>query len=86
LSEHTRFLSLCESPAPELIIRAGGEMRIGNFLLWEASNAELYFTPTLWPDFDSGSLGVRTRNTQFAIAEMVDCGIPDNRVTPIPPF
>jgi undecaprenyl diphosphate synthase len=51
------FLSLCESPAPELIIRTGEEMRISNFLLWEASKAELYFTPTLWPDFDSDSLG-----------------------------
>jgi len=51
-----RFLSLSESPAPELIIRTGGEMRISNFLLWEASHAELFFTPTLWPDFDGESL------------------------------
>jgi undecaprenyl diphosphate synthase len=33
------------------------EMRISNFLLWEATNAELYFTETLWPDFDGDSLG-----------------------------
>ena len=44
------------SPSPELIIRTGGEMQIGNFLLWEASQAELFFTPTLWPDFDGESL------------------------------
>ena len=36
---------------PDLIIRTGGELRISNFLLWQAAYAELYFTPTLWPDF-----------------------------------
>jgi len=38
-------------PAPELLIRTGGEMRLSNFLLWQASYAELYITETLWPDF-----------------------------------
>ncbi len=38
-------------PDPDLIIRTGGELRISNFLLWQAAYAELYFTPTLWPDF-----------------------------------
>ena len=38
-------------PDPELIIRTGGEMRLSNFLLWQAAYAELYFTDTLWPDF-----------------------------------
>ena len=36
---------------PDLMIRTGGELRISNFLLWQAAYAELYFTPTLWPDF-----------------------------------
>lgn len=39
-------------PDPDLIIRTSGECRLSNFLLWQASYAELYFTPTLWPDFD----------------------------------
>jgi len=36
---------------PDLIIRTSGEMRISNFLLWQAAYAEFYFTDTLWPDF-----------------------------------
>ena len=38
-------------PDPELIIRTSGELRISNFLLWQAAYAEFYFTPVLWPDF-----------------------------------
>jgi len=38
-------------PDPELMIRTSGETRISNFLLWQIAYAELYFTPTLWPDF-----------------------------------
>lgn len=41
---------------PDLIIRTGGDMRISNFLLWQAAYAELYFTDTLWPDFDEKEL------------------------------
>ncbi len=37
---------------PDLLIRTSGEMRISNFLLWQLAYAELYVTPTLWPDFD----------------------------------
>jgi undecaprenyl diphosphate synthase len=37
---------------PELIIRTGGELRLSNFLLWEAAYSELYFSDRLWPDFD----------------------------------
>jgi undecaprenyl diphosphate synthase len=39
-------------PSPDLIIRTSGEKRISNFLLWQSAYAELYFTDTLWPDFD----------------------------------
>lgn len=38
-------------PDPDLLIRTGGEQRISNFLLWQIAYSELYFTPTLWPDF-----------------------------------
>lgn len=43
-------------PDPDLVIRTSGEMRISNFLLWEIAYSELYFTETLWPDFDSECL------------------------------
>jgi undecaprenyl diphosphate synthase len=39
-------------PDPELLIRTSGEIRISNFLLWQIAYAELYFTETLWPDFN----------------------------------
>ena len=42
---------LPEVPEPDLIIRTGGDQRLSNFLLWQAAYSELYFTPTLWPDF-----------------------------------
>lgn len=51
-----RFLSLSELPAPDLFIRTGGEMRVSNFLIWHLAYTELYFTDTLWPDFDRRSL------------------------------
>jgi undecaprenyl diphosphate synthase len=41
---------------PDLLIRTGGEMRISNFLLWQAAYTELYFSPCLWPDFDTDEL------------------------------
>ncbi|MDR1995365.1 polyprenyl diphosphate synthase [Azonexus sp.] len=45
------FLSMHFAPEPDLFIRTGGEERISNFLLWQLAYTELYFTPTLWPDF-----------------------------------
>ncbi len=45
------LLSTYGMPDPELLIRTSGEYRISNFLLWQIAYAELYFTPTLWPDF-----------------------------------
>jgi undecaprenyl diphosphate synthase len=44
------------SPAPDLLIRTSGEMRISNFLLWQISYAELWVTPKLWPDFRGDDL------------------------------
>ncbi|MCM1319604.1 MAG: isoprenyl transferase [Muribaculaceae bacterium] len=40
-----------DMPDPDLLIRTGGEERISNFLLWQCAYSEMYFTPTLWPDF-----------------------------------
>ena len=42
---------LHDLPAVDLLIRTGGDFRLSNFLLWQAAYAELYFTPTLWPEF-----------------------------------
>lgn len=49
----TAALYTADSPELDLIVRTGGDMRISNFLLWQAAYAELYFTDTLWPDFDT---------------------------------
>jgi undecaprenyl diphosphate synthase len=46
------YLSMHYAPEPDLFIRTGGEKRISNFLLWQLAYTELYFTDTLWPDFD----------------------------------
>ncbi len=48
----------CSGGAPDvdLLIRTGGEQRLSDFLLWECAYAELYFTPTLWPDFTDRDL------------------------------
>jgi undecaprenyl diphosphate synthase len=43
-------------PDPDLIIRTAGEMRLSNFLIWQAAYSEFYSTPTLWPDFDKEEL------------------------------
>lgn len=51
-----RHLALADLPEPDLFIRTGGEQRISNFLLWQLAYTELYFTPTLWPDFDESAL------------------------------
>ena len=45
-------LSTVDLPPPDLFIRTGGERRISNFLLWQLAYTELYFTDTLWPDFN----------------------------------
>jgi undecaprenyl diphosphate synthase len=46
-------LSLADLPEPDLFIRTGGEQRISNYLLWQLAYTELYFTETLWPDFNA---------------------------------
>lgn len=49
--DFARLLYNGDIPDPDLIIRTGGEVRLSNFLLWQAAYAELYFTDTLFPDF-----------------------------------
>src|ERR1035437_1139900 len=53
ISEHDfeKYLTTYGIPDPELMIRTGGELRISNFLLWQAAYAESFFTEKLWPDF-----------------------------------
>ncbi len=49
-------MSMAHVSDPDLLIRTGGEFRISNFLLWQSAYSELYFTDTLWPDFDAAAL------------------------------
>lgn len=54
--DFTKYLMMADAPEPDLFIRTGGECRISNFLLWQLAYTELYFTDTLWPDFDAAAL------------------------------
>ena len=49
-------LAMAHAPEPDLFIRTGGEQRISNFLLWQLAYTELFFTDTLWPDFDTAAM------------------------------
>ena len=69
-AELARYLSMSYAPEPDLFIRTGGEQRISNFMLWQLAYTELYFTETLWPDFDRARLheaivSYRTRERRF---------------------
>ena len=64
------YLAMSYAPEPDLFIRTGGEQRISNFLLWQLAYTELYFTETLWPDFDAAALdqaiaSYRSRERRF---------------------
>jgi undecaprenyl diphosphate synthase len=70
----TPFLALSHAPEPDLFIRTGGEQRISNFLLWQIAYTELYFTETLWPDFDAAAFedalaAYRRRERRFGRVE-----------------
>lgn len=58
-AQHT---SLGKHGAVDLLIRTSGELRISNFLLWEIAYSELYFTNTLWPDFDEKALDIAIKD------------------------
>jgi undecaprenyl diphosphate synthase len=49
-------MALSFAPDPDLFIRTGGEMRMSNFLLWQAAYSELFFTDCLWPDFNEAQI------------------------------
>ena len=55
-AELAPYLAMSYAPEPDLFIRTGGEQRISNFLLWQLAYTEMYFTDTLWPDFDAAAL------------------------------
>jgi undecaprenyl diphosphate synthase len=68
-----RYMSLSDLPAVDLCIRTGGEYRISNFLLWQLSYSELYFTDCLWPDFngsefDKALLQYSLRQRRFGLS------------------
>lgn len=52
----TQYLYTAGLPDPDLIIRTSGELRVSNFLIWQAAYAEYYATPVYWPDFDKEEL------------------------------
>jgi undecaprenyl diphosphate synthase len=58
------YLSMSYAPEPDLFIRTGGEQRVSNFLLWQLAYSELYFTDTLWPDFDERALRTAIQSYQ----------------------
>ncbi|HEY7730067.1 MAG TPA: polyprenyl diphosphate synthase [Gaiellaceae bacterium] len=60
----TERLYAPELPEVDLLVRTSGELRVSNFLLWQAAYAELVFTPTLWPDF--GETDLREALDEFA--------------------
>ncbi len=69
-SDLAPHLAMSYAPEPDLFIRTGGERRISNFLLWQLAYTELYFTDTLWPDFDAAALDAaiasyRSRERRF---------------------
>ena len=61
LSQH---FAMNYAPEPDLFIRTGGEQRISNFLLWDLAYTELYFTNTLWPDFNAASFDLAIQSYQ----------------------
>ncbi len=58
----TKALYTNESPELDMIVRTGGDLRISNFLLWQAAYAELYFTDKLWPDFGAKDVDEAVEN------------------------
>jgi undecaprenyl diphosphate synthase len=76
-----RYLYTSDLPAPDLLIRTSGELRLSNFLMLQLAYAELVFTPTLWPDFDRSDLVAAVeeygrRNRRYGLtAEQIKAGV-----------
>lgn len=73
----SRFMAMSFAPDPDLFIRTGGEVRISNFLLWQAAYSELYFSDCLWPDFGEAELDAALadyarRERRFGLVQPVD--------------
>ena len=71
-----RYMALSHAPDPDLFIRTGGEVRISNFLLWQAAYSELVFTECLWPEFgdaelDSAFAEYARRDRRFGMVKSV---------------
>lgn len=83
------YLSLAYAPEPDLFIRTGGEQRISNFLLWQLAYTEMYFTDTLWPDFDAAAferaiVSYQQRERRFGrTGEQVQAAAAENAVRPM---
>jgi undecaprenyl diphosphate synthase len=79
------YLAMSYAPEPDLFIRTGGEQRVSNFLLWQLAYSELYFTETLWPDFDAAALdqaiaSYRARERRFGrTSEQVSASLPGGK-------
>ena len=54
--DFNKLLYTADTPDPDLLVRTGGDLRISNFLLWQAAYTEFYFTEILWPDFNKNEL------------------------------
>ncbi len=65
-----QYLYTAGVPDPDLIIRTSGELRISNFLIWQAAYSEWYVTPTYWPDFDKEEYRRASRPTPSVTAVM----------------
>jgi undecaprenyl diphosphate synthase len=76
----SRHLALSYAPDPDLFIRTGGEMRVSNFLLWQAAYSELFFTDCLWPDFGENEIDAAL--AAFAQRDRRFGGIRPNEVVP----
>ena len=61
-SDITKSLMTRDIPDPDLVIRTSGEMRLSNFLLWQVAYSELYFTKTLWPEFNTQKYVLALKN------------------------
>jgi undecaprenyl diphosphate synthase len=71
-----KYMALSHAPDPDLFIRTGGEVRISNFLLWQAAYSELFFSDCLWPEFGDAELDAALdeyarRDRRFGAVESV---------------
>lgn len=85
-----RAMALSHVEDPDLLIRTGGEHRISNFLLWQSAYSELYFTDTLWPDFDEAALDAaianfagRERRFGKTSEQIKSMAVPQPAITPL---